>query len=225
MLKICSFNIKNDFINHVDKTNSLISFISKHKIDILAVQEYLFRDTKKFNFSRYNVYGKGRLKHQNSIFNETNCIITNLDVNNSITKRLPWMFTTFPRIMTSIKFKDKNNECILINTHLDYLHYFSQKKQLNFIYNYLKNIPSCYKVILLGDFNLTVNSRLFNNFINNLAKINISRVDINGKTYKFLNDAIDHVFVSNDIKIKRKKIIIDKDFDISDHYPIYIEII
>ena len=76
MLRICSYNIKNNFIKHTNKTSDIIGFINKYKINILGVQEYLFKDASKFNLDNYSCIGKGRLQRKNSLFNEACSIIT-----------------------------------------------------------------------------------------------------------------------------------------------------
>lgn len=223
-MKICSFNIQNNFYKHINKTNYLISFINKYDLDILGVQEYLYRDAKKFNLDNYKCVGNGRFKHIDSIFNETNAVITRFKVLNNKTIKLPWFFTSFPRIMTKVHVKHNNQEYLVINTHLDYLHKISQKKQLKYIIKYLKNKNINKNIILMGDFNLNHHSHLFKYFISELSNINITRVDIDNKTFKYLDKPIDHIFISNNIKIKDVKVISDDEFNISDHYPLYIEI-
>ena len=224
MIKICSYNIKNNFFKHKDKTKDIISFINKYEIDIFGVQEYLFKDAKKFNLENYKCVGKGRLVRKNSIFNEACSIITRFDILKHKVYKLPWFFTTFPRIMNEIVVKYKNKEYLIINTHLDYLHKISQKRQLNYILNHIKNIKFK-NVILMGDFNLDLNSIIFKKFIIELKTIGINRVDINEKTFKLLNKPIDHIFVSSNLNVISSKVIIDNDLAISDHYPLYIEIL
>ena len=223
-MKICSYNIKNNFFKHKNKTKDITSFINKYDLDILATQEYLFRDAKKFKLDGYKCVGKGRLHFKGSIFNESCSVITKLNIIKHKVYKLPWFFTSFPRIMNEILVKDGNKEYLIINTHLDYLHRFSQKKQLNFIYNHIKNIDNNKNIILLGDFNLHIDNKIFKDFINKLNTINIKRIDINDKTFKLLDKPIDHIFVSNNIKVLNYKVIIDDELDISDHYPLYLEI-
>lgn len=223
-MKICSYNVKNNFFKHVNKTEDIIKFINKYDLDILGVQEYLFRDAKMFKLDNYECIGKGRLIRKSSVFNESCNIITRCNVLKHKVYRLPWFFTSFPRIMNEVIIKHKNKEYLIINTHLDYLHKISQKKQLKYILNHIKNLKNKDNVIIMGDFNLNLNSKIFNNFIDELNKININRVEINCKTFKLLESPIDHIFISNNLKLEEYKIIIDPELDISDHYPIYIEI-
>lgn len=224
MLKICSFNVKNNFIKHKNKTDNIIDFINKYKISVLGVQEYIFNESRKFNLEGYRCVGSGRFKQRKHVYNETNSIITNCNVLKFKTYRLPWFFTSLPRIMTCALVKYKTDNILIINTHLDYLHRISQKRQLNYILNYIKHKSKDYKIVLMGDFNLSIKSELFNKFINDIKNYDISRVNIDEKTFKLLPHAIDHIFISNSFKLKLYKVINDQKYDISDHYPIYIEI-
>ena len=223
-MKICSFNIQNNFFNHKDKTSVITELVLKYDLDILGVQEYLNHDAKKFNLDKYKCVGRGRFKHFDSIFNETCSVITKYEVIKHKTYKLPWFFTSLPRIMTEVVIKHNNKEYLVLNAHLDYLHKISQRKQLKYIVTYLKKITNNKNIIMMGDFNLNIHSKIFKLFISKLNELNISRVDINEKTYKNLDKPIDHIFISNNLSIKNLKIIKDKDMDVSDHYPLYIEI-
>ena len=183
-MKICSYNVKNNFFKHKNKTNDIISFINKYDIDILGVQEYLFKDAKKFSLEKYKCIGKGRLYFKNSIFNESCNIITRFNVIKHKVHKLPWFFTSFPRIMNEITIKNNCKEYLFINTHLDYLHKISQRKKFNFIFNYLKKLKDVKNIILMGDFNLNINNKIIKKNINYLKSININRVEINEKTFK-----------------------------------------
>ncbi|MBD9098852.1 hypothetical protein EGP98_04595, partial [bacterium] len=80
-------------------------------------------------------------------------------------------------------------------------------------------------IILTGDFNMTINNLLFKEFINELEKIGIKRVNVLEKTYKThsKNNAIDHIFVSKKMNILKYKVIKDDKYkDFSDHYPIIV---
>lgn len=223
-MKMSSYNIQNIFFKHKDKTLDIIKFINKYKIDILGLQEYLLKEANKFNLDSYRCVGKGRLFRKNSIFNETCSIITNKEVISNKSYKLPWFFTTFRRIMNVSKIKDNKNEYLVINTHLDHLNKMCQKKQLNYIYKFLSNIDNKNNIILMGDFNLDLNNKTFINFTSKLSSIGINRVEITDKTYKNLDKPIDHIFISSNIKLLDKKVIIDDSLDISDHYPLYVEI-
>ena len=226
MIKICSYNIKNNFLKHIDKTDKIIGFINKYDLDILGVQEYIFRDSKKFSLEGYKCIGNGRYKNRGNVFNETCAVITKFDVSNHKIYRLPWFFTTFRRIINETILTDENNnKYTIINTHIDFLHNASKKIQLKYIFKHIKKISdNNSNIILMGDFNLNIDNKIFKDFINKLNNLNISRVNVSESTYKTLDKPIDHIFISNNLKINKVKIIKDEEYDISDHYPLYIEI-
>ena len=79
-------------------------------------------------------------------------------------------------------------------------------------------------IVLLGDFNLKNNNKLFIDFFKALEESNIYRVDVGEKTLKVSKSkrAIDHIFLSQEFKLKKMEVI--KNVEISDHYPILIEV-
>ena len=226
MIKICSYNIKNNFLRHIDKTDKIIDFINKYDLDILGVQEYIFRDSRKFNLEGYKCIGMGRYKKKNNVFNETCAIITKYNITSHKVHKLPWFLTTFRRIINEATLIDKdNNKYVIMNTHIDFLHNYSKKIQLKYILKHIRRIyNNNSNIILMGDFNLNTNNKILNNFINELNTLNISRVNISDRTYKTLDKPIDHIFISNNLKVNKVKIIKEKKYDISDHYPIYVEL-
>jgi len=116
-----------------------------------------------------------------------------------------------------------NNEKISIyNTHISYENDYIKEKQLNIIYELIKKDSN--KKILTGDFNLKINNKVFIDFINKLKEIGIKHINPNDKTYKpsVTNKAIDHIFVSDCLILKTKKII--EDINVSDHYPFIIKL-
>ena len=78
--------------------------------------------------------------------------------------------------------------------------------------------------ILMGDFNLKTNKPLFLDFIESLEEIGMVRVPLDEKTLKQsrYSREIDHIFISSKFKLKNKQVI--KDLDISDHYPVIVEL-
>ena len=77
----------------------------------------------------------------------------------------------------------------------------------------------------MGDFNLTTDEKLFNDFIDKLKSLGVKRVPVNDKTnaskYR-QSSAIDHIFVSDEFNITDCGIYnID---DITDHKAVYASI-
>ena len=61
-------------------------------------------------------------------------------------------------------------------------------------------------------------------FIESLEEIGMVRVPLDEKTLKQsrYSREIDHIFISSKFKLKNKQVI--KDLDISDHYPVIVEL-
>ena len=66
---------------------------------------------------------------------------------------------------------------------------------------------------------MDITDKVFSNFVNELERIGIKRIPISNKTHKHvIDEAIDHIFVSNDFDIISYEIIKEDRF--SDHYPV-----
>ena len=225
---ISTFNIQNDYKNYKkNKSNEIVDYIKNNKIDIIGLQELpniYNNELANILNKNYKIYGKYRYK-LNVLFqksNEKNPIITNQKVLKYKTYYLPSFPSYFKRIMTWIIISYKGKELSIYNTHLEVKNNIIKKRQLNKIYKVLSkdNRPK----ILMGDFNITINNEIFKYFINKLETINIERININNKTYKNAknNLAIDHIFKTKDINIISSKTVLN--LEISDHYPLLIEI-
>lgn len=229
MLVISTFNIKNDYYDYKkEKTKMIIDYLKDNKIDVLNLQEVykkidkdLSKETKKINYKKI---GKYRFKSILFLrpFNESTPIITNKRIIEVKHYQLPFLPSIQKRIMTKVVIKYKQKLISIYNTHLDYKFDKVKKKELNKILEVIskdKNI-----IILTGDFNLKTNKEIFLNFIDQLKKMGIKRVQLNEKTLKqsMFNRAIDHIFISNELELLDKKVI--KNLSISDHFPLLIKI-
>ena len=118
--------------------------------------------------------------------------------------------------------KTKSKEISIYNTHLEARILKVKKKQLQKVYDIIKNDNR--PIILMGDFNLTTNNKDFNIFIKKLELIGMNRIMLHEKTLKPSknNLEIDHIFISKNFSLKSKEVI--KDLEISDHYPVIAEI-
>lgn len=228
-MKICSFNIKNNYNEYdVNKSLTIIKFIKENDIDILCTQELFdkchYDISKYLKNSNYKIYGKYRFKLMLlRKINESMGIITNQNVICNKTYKLPFFPSTLKRIMTKIIINtDEFGEICVMNTHLDYKFNFVRKRQLNKLLKIIKKEKR--PLILTGDFNTKIKTPLFINFIEELKNININRVELNEKTLKQSRShfAIDHIFLSDNFKINKKEVI--KSLGISDHYPLLISI-
>jgi len=117
---------------------------------------------------------------------------------------------------------DDYGEICIINTHLDFKYNLAKKRQLNKLLKIITNEKR--PIIITGDFNLKNNNPIFNDFVDNLEKLGIKRVPVNEKTLKQskYKRAIDHIFISNNFELKKLEVI--KELEISDHYPVLIDI-
>ena len=95
-------------------------------------------------------------------------------------------------------------------------------RELKYLYKLISKDNNL--VILMGDFNLKNNKEIFNKFCNLLEEKGISRIEFNDRTLKMsrYHREIDHVFLSNEFNVENYSII--KDLEISDHYPIMVDV-
>ena len=239
-MKIMSFNVRNRYriknydgiYKNKDTVIMLSNYIKKNRIDIVCLQEVIesYRDRLTFELKDYTHYGNPRMG--NSIFtkiidiikrfNESVNIYTNVDVTNNKNYKLPFLPDIMPRVATRIDIKDKN--ITIINTHLSAYNKISKNRQLKKIYKIIKKINN--PIILLGDFNMNTKSNVLTNFIKRLELLGIKHMDIQGRTFKKSKRdmPIDHIFISNSLKVKSIDKITDKEVSFSDHYPILLEI-
>lgn len=228
-MKICTFNIKNNYNQYQkEKAKDIVDFIDNNKIDILCTQE-LFDTcendiTNYLSKTNYKIYGKYRFKL--SILkkiNESVSIITNQKAISEKTYQLPYLPSLLKRIATKLIINvDNYGEICIINTHLDFKYNLAKKRQLSKLLKIITDEKR--PIILTGDFNLKNNNPIFNDFVDNLEKIGIKRVPVNEKTLKQskYKRAIDHIFISNNFELKKLEVI--KELEISDHYPVLIDI-
>jgi endonuclease/exonuclease/phosphatase family metal-dependent hydrolase len=170
LLKIGTFNIKNCYEKNkkIENAKILIDIIQKEKIDILGTQELTkeYEKILKKKLKNYKICGGyrfGNLPFFNK-YNENNIIITNKNVLNSKTIRLPWIakklndFKTsiqkksiMPRIATLISIHDyKIGKLVVINTHLDHKISAVKQMQLDKIKKIISKYYEKYPIILTG---------------------------------------------------------------------------
>lgn len=233
-MKLISFNVENIFLKTMNKKKlSFISnFIKDNDIDIINIQELNISDTKKLKkeLTDYKFYGNFRYhKLLNFLpMNENNNIITNRSVSYYDTVKYKDKcylnkvinFPVLPRIATILITEDY---CI-INTHISNKVPKIKNRQLELLKNIIIKYYKDYKLILTGDFNMTLRNTKFKEFIEYLKSLNIKRVPLNDSTWHGKNKeyTLDHIFISGNIKLKDKKII--KSDNYSDHDILYIEI-
>ena len=227
-MRLSTFNIKNDF-NYYNKNKALeiSKYLKDNNIDVLGLQEVFYkcdRDLKKL-LDGYNMVGKYRFlfKLFHPTDNEKTPIITNRNIIESTTYRLPYYPSNLKRVMSHIVVLEGDKEISIYNTHIESRIPKVKEKQLDKIFEIISkdNRPK----ILMGDFNLKDSDIIFKNFINKLKELGLIEVEINERTFKTEKDnmAIDHVFIDSSFKIKTCEVV--KTLAISDHYPVMIEVI
>ena len=224
---LSTFNIQNNYRNYnLSKANNIYNYFNDYNIDILCMQE-VFDKCDNDLITLFNKhYYVGKYRYILMPFfrkkNEKNPIISRYKIIKYKTYYLPFIPSKYKRILTHAVVEFEGIQISIYNTHIEIHDNDVKKRQLNRIIKIINkdNRPK----IIVGDFNSKINNTIFLNFINCLEDNNIYRVDFNGKTLKASKDslAIDHIFLSDDFIIKKKKLLNNIEF--SDHYPLLVEI-
>ena len=221
---ISTFNVQNNFDSYnKSKSENIFKYIEDKKIDIIGLQEVFSKCNNDLEsmLTNYNMIGKYRFLFKRKI-NEKNPIITKFDVLSSKTYHLPSFPSRYKRIITHAIIEYKGSKISIYNTHLEVKSNKIKIAQLNKIYQIIKNddLPK----IIMGDFNLKIDNPLFIDFISLLNDLKITRVPIFEQTFKTSSSAkaIDHIFISSDFKLGKIEVV--KSLDISDHYPVLVEL-
>ena len=227
-MRICTFNIKNNYRDYKkEKSIDIYNLLRKRNIDILGLQEVFIpcnNDLKRLLKDKYEMIGKYRFLSRiiKRTSNEKTPIITNYEILYSKTYHLPYFPSHLKRVMTQVVINYNGKLISIYNTHLEARIHDVKKRELDKIYEILKQDNNI--KILLGDFNLKITNPDFIEFIKKIETLNLKRVPISEKTLKDGkdNNAIDHIFIDNSFKLIKKEVI--KTLSISDHYPVMIEI-
>lgn len=229
MITISTFNIQNDIQSYsLEKTSIILDYLKKYHIDILNLQEVYSKldiDLKKeLKILSYCSYGRYRffLRRIFNRINEKTPIITKEKVLFNKTYSLPFLPSFLKRVMTKVVIQDGDKVFSVYNTHLDFQHEVTKKRQLKKVLKIIQKDTN--PIILTGDFNLKTNKEIFLDFVEELKKIGIQHVDIHERTFKTsrYHRAIDHVFVSREFHVLHKELITD--IPISDHYPVLVQL-
>lgn len=252
LMKVMTFNIRADNVldinNRWEKRAHLVyETIKYYDCDIIGLQEVtekMHRDICN-NMKDYTILGLGRTK---KFFSEKNSLLIKkkysvlehktfwLSKTPSKSGSTVW-FSLFPRICTTAVCQSESGQKIRIyNTHLDCLsakaREFGLKKIIEVMEkNYEKEQLPC---ILMGDFNVTPNSKLMKNFKDGTytSKKLFAVQDVNEALYSKTTMSmfkgrekgvhIDYIFVSEEFEIENAEVIkYNKAGKYpSDHYPI-----
>ena len=225
---ISTFNVQNDFFKYrKNKSKIIYQYLKENNIDILGMQEVFYtlsKDLKKLMKHKYQMVGKYRflLKLLHLTSNEKTSIVSPYKIIYNKTYNLPYKPSKLKRNMTHAIIDYNGVKISIYNTHLESDIDSVKSDELDKIYSIIKNDHN--PKILMGDFNLKNSHDLFKKFVNKLKDINLNIIDVNEKTYKLSKDnkEIDHIFISNEFKLNKKEV--PKNLDISDHFPILIDV-
>lgn len=254
-INVMSFNIRYD--NEGDGANKwyfrkdlVANTIKLYGCDFVGIQEALYHQITDLNsmLPTYMAYGRGRGEHWMAgeacpiyYLHEKWELIEGNTFWLSDMPEIPASTTfgnTIPRICTWAIFKNKLNddECFVLNTHLDHLNANSQRESAKLIASTIKTIAIKYdKIILMGDFNvgeddeaIEIIKRVGPKMSESLSEVCPEKKDRKDKGtfhhWTGIRDSlkIDYIFVSSALKTKEFKIIYDniKGKYPSDHFPI-----
>ncbi len=222
MLKLMTYNIKNNYKEKTFKRiDKIIKIIKEENPDIIGLQEVNFKvkNYLKDNLKEYQIFGKSRYQN-NKIYDEYNIVLIkkNITVLKTETYKLypkhkHAFFSLFPRIATQVLIKYQNKEIHIFNTHLDVLFNYTRKKELEILNEKIKKEEN---IIIMGDFNMTPQNKIFQKLTSYYKNINIvTQTNIHRK------HPIDYILISNNITYENTKIINSKEMP-SDHFPITV---
>lgn len=249
ILTLASFNVQNpNMKKNVDidlEMEEVAKIIKDNEIDILCCQEMLVEYIKKLENKLEDYYIAGRSRYGENVFsryipilrkyNECTLVVSRKKIVSSVHHYLPWLpkriddikngifkyKSLTPRILTGAMVElDDGFKFKVFNTHLEKKIINVQRRQLEYILNLCKS--TC-PLILTGDFNMDINSDVFQSFVERLERIGLRRVPIDTKTLQFSKKkrVVDHIFVPRDWKVLECNTVSNS---ISDHYLLLVKI-
>ncbi|MBN2279126.1 MAG: endonuclease/exonuclease/phosphatase family protein [Candidatus Marinimicrobia bacterium] len=255
ILNVMTFNIRyanpDDGVNIWDNRKEMAARVFGEKsIDIAGLQEVLKHqlDDLAKPLSEYQVYGIGRDDGQEAgefcpiIFRKERFEL--LDKNTFWLSETPekpgnlcWN-TVCNRVCSWVKLKDKKSGEVLyfFNTHFSHVSDEARQKSADMVLTEIAKIADKERIILTGDFNLTMDSDAYQTIISHseMKLYDASSVHtfseydhtFNGWGKVDPKPVIDYVFVSAGLKIENYEIY-KKEKEgvyISDHYPVIVKI-
>jgi len=237
-MKLMTFNVRIDV--EVDQENNwkyrvkkIAEYINQENPHVIGMQEAnipMLEDLKPL-LKEYQVIGEPRNKG-----GETTAIWIRKDVpftdEQTIfltsTPNVPSVIegSAFPRIATSIRISDDRGEFLLVNTHLDYLRDDVKKRQMEHL---LDTLPDNTRIVLMGDFNQGPNGAVQqlleqHHFTSTYQKDELGKASFHAFKGDTKGVPIDFIYVKGFSNIPIAKIdqTCEKDFFLSDHYPVII---
>ena len=254
-MKIMTFNLKNDtFFTHKNmrwdiRKQYVINIIRLHQPDIIGVQELTPKIKLQLSeiLPEYTFIGQSRNRFSQWM-NEHTDIGFRADLFDCIKQDTFWLSShpdrkgsriwtsIFPRICTKVqlKLKSTDQDFLIYNTHLDHLIPHSRRREMSVLMNNMqKEKESNLPMILMGDFNTTLNSRTLQQLTQStlgMRCIYTSHMHNTihrgtGKTNQN-KQPIDYIFISDCLDVITYEIITTQFNGLypSDHYPIVCQL-
>lgn len=227
-LKVMSFNIKGTL-----ERDEKIEFLNGQEVDVLMLQECGFEMSDKMKLSNFkhqahsevvSIYSKFPVHRKNKIPLSDNgyAIFADIKIKGEIFRFVNVYLEPFKleKDMVKPSMSTEMNEIKAKSLLSRLLPVFKvHQEQIEEIRKYINSSP--YPVVLAGDFNAVPNSYEYYHLGKNLNDV-FSEVGVGSATsfhdYNF-PIRIDYVFASPGIKALNYKV--DREINISDHYPIY----
>ena len=259
-LKVMSFNVRfdnpGDGINAWPNRFPLVEkYIMGEMPDILGVQESLYHQNEDLLgiMSGYAYVGSGRDDDEKG--GEFSPIFFRTDKFELLDHSQFWLSETpdvpgsigwaavLPRVVAwaKLKHKESGKELFVFNTHFSHVSDEARRKSMEFLSDQIRKIAGDSRVALTGDFNITQDSKLYNEmqdrFLeqNNLQNTQLIIQDpytggkntFNGFRRDMEPRVIDFIFVNEYFSVKTYSIdkITEGDIFISDHWPVKVELI
>ncbi|MDN3670505.1 endonuclease/exonuclease/phosphatase family protein [Echinicola jeungdonensis] len=254
-MRIATYNIRfdnpGDAPNHWDNRKEVVANLIKfHGFDIFGTQEGLHHQVEylKKHLPQFEYVGVARDDGRQK--GEYSAVFYNKEKFKLLESNTFWLSTdtskpnigwdaALPRICTWAKLKDINNgnQFFVFNTHFDHVGTAARQKSAQLILNKIKEYSqNGLPVMLLGDFNVDQENPAYYLLENsselkdcfNAAQLRYAN---NGTFNSFdisksSDRRIDHIFVSESVKVKKYGILTDTYHNRypSDHFPVMAEI-
>lgn len=253
-IKAMTYNIKydnkNDTVNNWnDRKEKMVQLITHYNPSFLGIQEGLHHQVTYLDNALKNHSYVGIGRDDGKEKGEYSAIFFNKNKHKVLESNTFWLSKTpakisvgwdasMERICTYALFQNKKTKekIFVFNTHFDHIGLLAQQNSAQLIINKIKELnKKKFPVILMGDFNLTPETKGISTITSTLKDVyHISKKPVygpkgtfNGFTNKVMKDRIDYIFVHGlDVK---SVIQIDDKMDnnkhISDHLPVMATLI
>ncbi len=235
---IMSFNVKRIIFFKFGRYKRVVDYLKIKRPDIIGFQELNDKSLKIYtkDLDNYNIVGKGSSK--NILFREYTSIFVDkkYDIISSKTYSLTSKIDNIgykekednlPRICVVCHIRDKKNKMLVVNTHIDNTDSNNKYKQLLILERIINDeIEKDEKLILMGDFNMSLNNKRMPLFVDRNRLLDPFN-DYLGGSFPSRPDMrmIDHIFLRGFKCIDRCVDINSNDNGfMSDHNPIMCNI-